>query len=198
MDVSCTGRFHIFRKQRSWRYVINYLVKNAEIPHNVSVVICTDFSKGFDRVNHTIAVEKLLFLGARPSIIPWICDFLTNRTNCVRYQGVLSSWQPMRAGVPQGTRLGPLIFFLALIDDALRDQRVKRWKYVDDMSIADNYKLPGHTSSDLLDSLTILLKVGALTIMSNWILRNVPFYKFHFLKLPCPTQTSYFVAKNSI
>ena len=61
----------------------------------------------------------------------------------------------MRAGVPQGTLLGPLIF-LALIDDALRDQRVKRWKYVDDMSIADNYKLPGHTSDDLLDSLATL------------------------------------------
>ena len=49
----------------------------------------------------------------------------------IPYLHDMLSWQPMRAGVPQGTLLGPLIF-LALIDDALRDQRVKRWKYVDD------------------------------------------------------------------
>ena len=134
---------------------MHYLVKSAETPRNASIVVCTDFTKGFDRVNHTIAVNKLLFLGARPSIIPWICDFLTNRTNCVRYQGTLSTWQQMRAGVPQGTLLGPLIF-LSLIDDALRDQPVMHWKYVDDMSIADSVRTPAQISNQLLDSLATL------------------------------------------
>ena len=32
----------------------------------------------------------------------------TNRTNGVRYQGTLLTWQQMRAGVPQCTLLGPL------------------------------------------------------------------------------------------
>ena len=38
-----------------------------------------DFSKAFDRIDHTIIIRKLIDLGVRRSIIPWICSFLTDR-----------------------------------------------------------------------------------------------------------------------
>ena len=38
-----------------------------------------DFSKAFDRINHTIVITELIDLGVRRSIIPWICSFLTDR-----------------------------------------------------------------------------------------------------------------------
>ena len=59
--------------------LIHYLAKNAEKPPNVSTVVCSDFSKAFDRVQHTITIRKLINLGARSSIIPWICNFVTDR-----------------------------------------------------------------------------------------------------------------------
>ena len=38
-----------------------------------------DFSKAFDRIDHTIIIRKIVDLGVCRSIIPWICSFLTDR-----------------------------------------------------------------------------------------------------------------------
>ena len=115
--------------------IYNFLCKRAELPSNVTSIVSTDFSRAFDRVDHTILIRKLITLEVHPWVIVWICSFLTDRQNQVRYHGELSSTRSMTAGVPQGTRLGPLLF-LVLIDDALRESEVERWKYVDDMSLA--------------------------------------------------------------
>ena len=61
-----------------------------------------DFSKVFDRINHTIAVEKLIHLGVDRSIIPVICSFLTDCSQTVCYCGVASSELSLTCGVPQG------------------------------------------------------------------------------------------------
>ena len=61
-------------------------------------LFATDFSKAFDRVNHTILVRKFIDLGMRPCIIPWICCFLSNRTQAVRLNGEISSWETLRLG----------------------------------------------------------------------------------------------------
>ena len=106
----------------------------------MSTVICTDFEKAFDRVSHTVAMTKLIHLGVRPAVISWICDFLTGREYSVGYHDTRSAWHRIKAGVPQGTRLGPLIF-LVLTDDLMRNQLVNHWKYVDDMSIASSQKV---------------------------------------------------------
>ena len=43
----------------------------------------------------------------------------------------------VKAGVPQGTRLRPVLF-LVLIKDALASVGPRCWKYVDDMTIAES------------------------------------------------------------
>ena len=76
-------------------------------------------------------------MGARPSLIQWLCSFLDKLTQQVRYCGQLSSSLSTKAGVPQGTRLGPLIF-LAVVNEALRSSEVRRWKYLDHLTIAQS------------------------------------------------------------
>ena len=71
------------------------------------------------------------------SVVPWIVDFLTDRIQCVRYRGCQSDWTPIKAYVPQGTNLGPVLF-LILINDALESSDLPHWKYVDDMTIAES------------------------------------------------------------
>ncbi|CAJ1060342.1 Hypp2194 [Xyrichtys novacula] len=117
--------------------LMDFMYRTSDVSDSVCTVITTDFAKAFDAVDHTVAVQCLLDLGVRPSLIPWICSFMTDRQQKVRYQGHLSDWEYPTCGVAQGTVLGPIVF-LALINSALQDGP-HHWKYVDDMTIAQSW-----------------------------------------------------------
>ena len=62
---------------------------------------------------------------------------------------MLSDYLQLTAGVPQGTKLGP-IGFQILINNAADDARSKCWKYVDDLTFAENSTSNiGHLQEDL-------------------------------------------------
>ena len=80
-------------------------LKSLDKPGHYLYVCLLDFSKAFDRIDHTILVRKLINLGVRPALISWICSFLSKRQQAVKINDIISSWLPMTAGVPQGTKL---------------------------------------------------------------------------------------------
>uniref|UniRef100_A0A671SHZ7 Reverse transcriptase domain-containing protein n=1 Tax=Sinocyclocheilus anshuiensis TaxID=1608454 RepID=A0A671SHZ7_9TELE len=116
---------------------MDFVYKASEEPGSVCTLVTTDFAKAFDAVDHRVAAKCLLDLGGRPILIPWICNFMSNRRQRVSYQGYLSDWEYPSCGVAQGTILGPIIF-LALTNNALQDQ-IAHWKYVDDMTMAQRW-----------------------------------------------------------
>ena len=132
--------------------LVHYLHQGADKSRNVGTVVLTDFSKAFDLVDHTILIEKMIRMGIRRAIVPWICDFLHNRQQCVRFNDVLSDYVPLHGGVPQGTKLGP-IGFQILINEAADHSISKCWKYVDDLTFADNSTCSQYPSSSLQDDL---------------------------------------------
>jgi DNA-binding transcriptional regulator of glucitol operon len=103
----------------------------------VGTVVLTDFSKAFDLIDHTLLVQKFIQLGVRESLISWICSFISNRQQCVRYNQALSDFKTLKGGLPQGTKMGPL-GFQAIINDAASEAKSSVWKYVDDLTIAEN------------------------------------------------------------
>lgn len=119
--------------------ILNDIYRETDKPRQSGVLVTTDFSRAFDRVSHQLVIEKFIKLGVRPSIVPWICSFLTNRSQCVRFKNTYSNWETTNAGVPQGTKIGP-VAFLALINDAsTKSQQVYHYKYVDDMTLFQMY-----------------------------------------------------------
>ena len=98
---------------------------------NCSVrVFFADFKKGFDLVDHNVLINELHNLGVHKSLVQWIRAFLTERQQAVKIGVVMSSWMKTNGGIPQGTKLGPLLFAV-LVNSLLSDWQTKL-KFVDD------------------------------------------------------------------
>ena len=79
-------------------------------------VIYLDFAKAFDKVDHGLLIQKLKRLGISGNLLKWIDSFLTQRTQQVCIEKILSSVGDVLSGVPQGSSLGPLLFLLHIGD----------------------------------------------------------------------------------
>ena len=70
-----------------------------------------DLKKAFDSVPHRSLLDKLKLLNLHLVLIRWICSYLMGRAQSVVIDGELSEPIHVLSGVPQGSVLGPLLFF---------------------------------------------------------------------------------------
>lgn len=75
-----------------------------------STTVFLDVEGAFDTVWHDGLLFKLQSLGLPAYLLNIIASFLSDRTFQVRVNSCLSERRPMRAGVPQGAILSPLLF----------------------------------------------------------------------------------------
>jgi len=128
---------HGFRKNRSC--VSNLLLTRDDwtkaVDQGTSVHACyLDFSKAFDRVNHSILLQKLNQHGITGKLLTWFESYLTDRTVQVRVDGALSKPVAVTSGVPQGSVLGPILFLLYANDIPLL-VRCKIILFADDIKL---------------------------------------------------------------
>ena len=99
----------------------------------VSVVFC-DISKAFDRVWHRGLLFKPRRIGICGPLLKWFQSYLNNRLQRVALEGCVSEYKEIRAGVPQGSILGPLLF-LIYINDIVNDIHSCIRLFADDTSL---------------------------------------------------------------
>ena len=68
--------------------------------------------KAFDCVNHDILLAKMEYYGTTGVMYTLIKPYLENRQQSVKFNNILSKWDKINIGAPQGSVLGPLFFNL--------------------------------------------------------------------------------------
>ncbi len=114
-----------------------------DTPGKVVRVLLLDYSKAFDRVDHSILLRKLANMGIPDFLVRWFTSFLCDRRQRTKIGNILSEWTTINAGVPQGTLFGPVGFIVHIND--LRTA-LDITKYVDDSSLWEACDRLGLTS----------------------------------------------------
>ena len=90
--------------------IYNTFCKALDEGKEILAIFC-DISKAFDRVWHKGLLYKLETAGISGSLLSWFTDYLNDRLQRVVLPGGSSAWTPIKAGIPQGSILDPLLFF---------------------------------------------------------------------------------------
>ena len=92
-----------------------------------------DISKAFDKIWHKGLIFKLRQYSFTGNSLTLLTDFLSNRKQRVVFNGRHSSWADIKVGVPQGSILGLLLFFV-YIDDLMGILNSNSRLFADDTS----------------------------------------------------------------
>ena len=93
-----------------------------------------DFTKAFDKVDHSILLAKYERNGVNPILLRWLASFLCGRQQRVKIGDILSSLAQLNGAVPQGAILG-LEAFCQMIKDMKACLPI--YKYVDDSTLSE-------------------------------------------------------------
>ena len=101
-----------YRKKSSTSLAIsvvsNKLYNNFE-QRKLSLLILLDLSKAFDSIPHYLLIRTLNHYNIK---LPWVADYLTNRTQRTKIGHIKSDPRELNFGVPQGSVLGPILFII--------------------------------------------------------------------------------------
>ena len=121
---------------RSTTQALVYLLHTIlESEFLVVVVFFSDFSKGFDLVDHNVLLRELDNLDVDPHLVRWIAVFLTNRNQRVKVREALSPPIWLNGGTPQGNKLAPFLF--CILVNRMVSNCTNRVKYVDNATVME-------------------------------------------------------------
>ena len=151
-----------------------------------------DIFAAFDKVWHKGLLAKLEQIGVSSQMMKVLESYLSNRRQRVVIDGIYSQEVPINAGVPQGSRLGPLLFII-YINDILNDLECDGLLFADDTCLTAVDQDPSLTTSKInrdLQKIADWSNIWKVTfnasktkdmIFSNKVLNNSPPILFNII-----------------
>ena len=102
--------------------------------NNFVIGVFLDLKKAFDTIDHKILLQKLQYYGFRGITNQWFQSYLKNRQQYVFVNGAKSSTDVIEVGVPQGSVLGPILFYL-YVNDMHQATNLRPRLFADDTNI---------------------------------------------------------------
>ena len=126
-----TGTEHLVVK------LVDRILKSLDSTIKASAVIATsiDWAAAFDRLDPTITIQKMLSIGVRPSLVPVLVSYMTNRRMIVRFNGSQSKPKKLIGCGPQGILLGGLEYIIANDCSKEDTDQEDRFKYYGDLNL---------------------------------------------------------------
>ena len=116
----------------------------------VSVLALLDLSAAFDTLDHAILLRRLeSSFGITGVPLSWFESYLSDRTQSVVFDGLMSTPIPLFFGVPQGSVLRPVLFTLYSqpLSDVIACHSCDYHKDADDTEISDSAPPSDFTSA---------------------------------------------------
>ena len=108
-----------YRKGYSTNHVLLRLIENwkAALDSNLFTgAVLMDLPKAFDCVPHDLLIAKLHAYGFSFETLTLLNSYLRNRKQCVKINNICSDFLNFFSGVPQSSKLGPILFNIFLND----------------------------------------------------------------------------------
>ena len=112
-NILCTNQFGFRKNSNASDAIIEFFdyVCSSLDKKQSTIAEYLDFPKPFDTVNNEILISKLPHNGIRGVMLSWLKSYLSNTKQYVAVKNFSSSMLNITLGVPQGSVLGPVLFF---------------------------------------------------------------------------------------
>ena len=157
-----------FRKKHNTETAVialtDNIYKNLNIGRNVGTIFI-DLKKAFDTVNIKILLDKIQAIGIRGNAFKWLKSYLNDRQQFTIYNNSHSSYKTVSIGVPQGSRLSPILYLIYVNDikKFTNDTYSIITLFADDTSLT----ITGDKPTDLKCKMNEQLK-----LLNKWFLAN--------------------------
>ena len=78
----------------------------------VTSLLQLDIKGAFDTVNHVRLLDTMRSKGYPPWVVQWLRSYLEDRTSVLKFDDEMTEPIPIKAGVPQGSPLSPILFII--------------------------------------------------------------------------------------